>query len=209
MFESKNSIYVGRLYSLYTVLGQAVWTQLTLLNFSLCGSVFLTMTRELKMASHRLSRRMNKRNLKNYQEGKYYLPGTPQSSILAGPTSTVWASPPMPSCLGWEVTSRESTSWKLPWRCLNLLSPVVLWSTESWLPVYVTVPGRRGAGTFHALGGSHRARPLQRHYPLCFYNLPLRGEGSVANGATSGSWGRWRNFLWLPVTASVKLLFAS
>ena len=85
MFEGKSSISIGwLLFSL-----DCSWTgcggQLTLLNFSLCGSVFLTMTWELKMASHCLSKKMNERNFKNYQEGKYYLLGTPQSFILAGP----------------------------------------------------------------------------------------------------------------------------
>lgn len=35
MFESKNSIYIRQLYSLYILLGQALWTLPTLLNFSL------------------------------------------------------------------------------------------------------------------------------------------------------------------------------
>ena len=157
MLEGKNSIYIGwLLFSL-----DCFWTgcggQLTLLNFCLCGSVFLTVTWELKMASHCLSKKVNERNLKNYQEGKDYLLGTPQSFILAGPTSTVWASPPMPSCLGWAVTSRGSTSWALPWRCLNLR---YLWFFEAPSPGFLfmslclegEMPRR-----FRAVGGSRRA----------------------------------------------------
>lgn len=37
---------------------------------------------------------------------------------------------------------------------------------------------------------------------------PTAVQGGIAKGGTSGFWGRWTDFLWRPITSSVKRLFS-